>query len=219
MDWVLNHIQLIIFIAGVVAWWLNQRSREKAGKPADYDDDGTPEAPTKGAFDDPELAERTRKIRDEIQRKIEERRRAGAGYTEPARPAAVPVQTPVAEEPPPLPPTLPRQPQTLPRPQVAPPLVREVMVRPAPPSGAAETRRMAEMLEQQAAMAEHLRLAQEMKAAAEHRTAFEEATADHQSEWLELTRSAVIGELRERDAVRRAIILREILGPPVGLRR
>jgi hypothetical protein len=43
MKWVLEHLQLIIVIAGAIAYWINQRAREKAGQEADYDEDGVPE--------------------------------------------------------------------------------------------------------------------------------------------------------------------------------
>ncbi len=66
---------------------------------------------------------------------------------------------------------------------------------------------------------EKLREAEQMKAAAEKRTEFEKATVDHAAENRAATRSTVLGDLRTPDALRRAFILREVLGPPVALRR
>ncbi len=193
MDWILNHIPLLVAIAGSVAYWLNQRRQAQAG------DDPAP--PRETTFEDPELAERTRRIREEIQRKIEER---GRGYaTEKA--------------------TLPRSPS----PAELPPLVREVVVKsqPAPAvlrrvASQVEAQRMAEILEQQAALAERLRQAQEMKAAAASRAEFEtQISSDKETIAAAVSRGALGDDLRNPDALRRAFILREILGPPVALRR
>ena len=140
MEWVLNNIQVIIAVAGVVAYWLNQR--RKAEQPVEPHQSKT--------FDDPELAERTRRIREEIQRKIEQRAR---GY-------AKEQPTVLRDTPPELP-----------------PVMREVVVmrQPDPPkltraaTSHLEAQRMAEILEQQSTLAEQLKQAQEMKAAAQRR--------------------------------------------------
>jgi hypothetical protein len=189
MNWVLDHLQLIIAIAGTVAWWLNQRRQAQKGGE---------EPPKETSFEDPELAERTRRIREEIQRKIEQRAR---GYAN--------------EQP------------TLPRDQLAPPpipVAREVVVRaPEPPPllrGAAarlETQRTAEILEQQAAMVEQLRQAAAIKAAALRRTQFESQLSSS-GEAATVARSALTEDLRNPESLRRAFVLREILGPPVALR-
>ncbi|MBI2813878.1 MAG: hypothetical protein HYX71_06310 [Opitutae bacterium] len=187
MDWVLDHLQLIIAIAGSIAWWLS-KNRKGAGE----EEASTPEA----TFDDPELAERTRKIREEIQRKIAER---GRGYAneQPVRPQVE------SDEPPPV--------------------IREVVVTQGTPVRRASTvhyeaQRQAEILEEQAALAEKLAEAQMMKTAALKRAQYEAATADHASDARALSRSTVLDDLREPAALRRAFILREVLGPPVALR-
>ena len=190
MDWILNHMQVIIAIAGVVAYWLNQR---KTGQPEDS------VAPHQEKnFEDPELAERTRRIREEIQRKIEQRAR---GYAQ--------------EQP-----TLPRD-----EPPALPPILREVLLRqtePPKPTRAAtshlEAQRMAEILEQQAALAERLKQAQEMKAAAQRRTQFETEAGSNEEQAKVAVRGALGDDLRDPAALRRAFVLREILGPPVALR-
>ena len=190
MDWALKHLQLIIAIAGAVAWWLNQRKQAKMG---------TEEPRKEVTFDDPELAERTRRIREEIQRKIEQRARS---YTQP-------VPTPVEEH----------------EPVGPPPIFREVVVRapePPPLSRAAaaqlEDQRTAGILEQQAALTEQLRQAGEVKAAALARTQFESQISSGM-EAAVVARSALAEDLRDPATLRRAFILREILGPPVALRR
>lgn len=189
MDWVFDHLQIIIAVAGSIAWWLNQR-RKGAGE-----EEGVPPPHKEATFDDPELAERTRRIREEIQRKISERAR---GYP--------------TEQPP-----IPRDDQA------EPPVVREVIV-PQVPSvlrrdmSHLEAQRQAEILEEQMTLAEKLREAELMKAAALKRVRYEAATADHTAVARTLSRSSVLGDLRDPAALRRAFILREVLGPPVALR-
>jgi hypothetical protein len=189
MNWILDHLQLLFVVAGAVAWWLNQRRQAATGE--------DPAPPEETTFDDPELAERTRRIREEIQRKIEQRARA---YTQPG------------------PPVVEREERVEP-----PPVVREVVLQPEPPplSGAAmvqlEDQRMAGMLEQQAVLAELLRQAGEMKAATTLRTRFETEVSSG-TEAAAVARSALGDDLRNPDSLRRAFILREILGPPVALR-
>lgn len=188
MDWVFDHLQFIIAAAAAIAWWLNQRRQGKGGE-----EEMPPHQ--EATFDDPDLAERTRNIREEIQRKIAERMR---GYTEeqPTVPRAEPDE---------------------------PPFVREVVIPPVPPVRRASTvhyeaQRQAEILEEQATLVEKLREAQAMKAAAVKRAQYEATTADHSSDARTLSRSTVLDDLREPAALRRAFILREVLGPPVALR-
>jgi len=192
MDWVFNHLQLVIAIAGAIAWWLSQRKGAESG-------DVPP--PGERTFDDPELAERTRRIREEIQRKIEQRARS-------------------------YPTEQPTRPQEEPELAGLPPILRELveMHQPAPvkPTRAAtshlEAQRMAEMLEQQAALAEQLKQAQEMKVAAQRRSQFETEVASKEEQAKVAVLGALGDDLRDPAALRRAIILREILGPPVALR-
>jgi hypothetical protein len=185
----MDHLQLVLAVAGALAWWLSQRKQAQAGE------DETPPPHQEQTFDDPELAARTRKIREEIQRKIAERAR---GYR--------------TEQP------------TLPLDHEAePPLVREVVVRQSPPASQrgtsrAESQRQAEILEQQATLAERLHEAQLMKASALKRMEFEAATADHSAAARTQTRTTVMDDLKNPAALRRAFILREVLGPPVALR-
>lgn len=188
MDWVFDHLQFIIAAAGAIAWWLNQRRQGQA-------DGEETVSPPETTFEDPELAERTRKIREEIQRKIAERAR-GYPNEQPTLPLDVPDE---------------------------PPLVREVVVtqaQPMPRRGltALEAQRQAEILEEQATLAERLQEAEQMKLAAQKRARYEAATADHSNVARSLSRSTVLDDLRDPAALRRAFILREVLGPPVALR-
>jgi hypothetical protein len=163
-------------------------------KPKGETDDAPPPHQEE-TFDDPELAERTRKIREEIQRKIAERAR---GY---------PTEQPVA-------------PHDAP---VEPPVVREIIVPEVPSvvrrhASALESQRQAELLEEQATLAERLREAESMKAAALKRAQYEAATADHSAAARHEHRSTLLGDLHDPIALRRAFVLREVLGPPVSLR-
>ena len=151
MDWILEHARLLFIVGGGIAWWLNQRQQAKKG--GEEDSPPQPEA----SFDDPDLAERTRKIREEIQRKIEQRAR-GYAHEQPTLPKGEPGSPP--------------------------PVIREVAVAVPPARSASriESQRQAEILEEQAAMMEKLREAQAMKTGAQKRTEFENATADHSGE-------------------------------------
>ena len=110
MNWILEHLQLIIVVAGTIAYWINQRAREKAGQDADYDEDGKPEVrggparelkPLSQDGSDPEADERVRRIQEEIRRKIAERR--GQPVPPPLAPPELSPFRPVFQEaPPPL---------------------------------------------------------------------------------------------------------------------
>jgi len=183
-----DYIRLIIAGAGAIAWWLNQRKQSRAAE----------KAPRKeAASEDPDLAERTRRIREEIQRKIEQRAKA---YKE-SVPAGPSRETP-------------------------PPLIREVAQRRTvePPmiakSGTtrAEVQRNAEILEEQAALADRLRQAMELKAAAARRVQFENQISNEEAPSKPVAATALTEDLRNPAALRRAFVLREIVGPPVALR-
>ena len=191
MDWVLQHLQLIIGAAGAVAWWLNQRRQAHEGKDV--------KSPTARPLEDPELIERTRRIREEIQRKIEQRL---GSYPQ--------IPKPVARVDPAAPP----------------PIIREVArCQPEPPPLAVtkaaaarlDAQKTAEILEQQLALSEQLRRATELKVAALRRLQFENQVSSG-DQAADIARDALAEDLRNPDAVRRAFILREIIGPPVAIR-
>ena len=194
IQWLIDNPVLVVIIGGVLAQMMKAVFGKKGAE--------AEEAPPRKEFefDDPELAERTRKIREEIQRKIAQRQRGGAD------PDAAEAPAPAAYEA-----------------EVPPPLIREV-VEQRPVATAAtgtrlDTQRQAEILEQQAAWAEQLQEAQRMKASALKRSEFETATADHSKAARTLSRVWVLDDLRDPAALRRAFILREVLGPPVALRK
>lgn len=192
LQWLVDNAWTVVIIGGVLAQMLQAVMKKKAGE----GDSAQGEPPKEYEFEDPELAERTRRIREEIQRKIAQRLQ-GSGPESPEETS--PMREPAA---------------------VPPPLIREVVVA-APTRSAArfDAQRQAEILEQQAAWEEKLREATQMKSAVAKRTEFEEATADHTAARRVATRTSVVGDLRSPDALRRAFILREVLGPPVALRK
>jgi len=143
-----------------------------------------------------EDAERTRRVREEVQRKIVERRREAA-----ARPGSW------AESPSATP-----RPAERSQPPLAPPVAAS---RPAPPADEEDVAEAA--LQRQQKLAEQVRAMEAARTAAQVRTsalaAFAPPGASPGSppiDWLP--------ELRDPRSVRRAVILREILGPPVALR-
>jgi len=184
MDWILNHLQLLIVLGGAVAWWLNQRRALRTG-----DEAGPPDA---SQPDDSEQAERTRRIREVIQRKIEQRAQEQARPSTPVE--APPLVQPAAEP------------------------VRPVASHARRGMTKAEERRQAEILEQQASLTVQLQQARDLKQSIARRTVYE-AKVTSESAAASPTRGSGPDELRDPAALRRAIVLREILGPPVALRR
>lgn len=196
LQWIIDNAWTVIIIGGVLAQMLQAALKKRSGE------DGTPpaERPPEFEFEDPELAERTRRIREEIQRKIAQRQQGRGGEPQPVPPRAESTGAP-------------------------PPVIREVVVTPAPapaPARAAsrlDAERQAEILERQAALADRLREIQQLKDAAAKRTEFELATADRTAERRTAARAGVLGDLQNPDALRRAFVLREVLGPPLALRK
>lgn len=200
MDWIFDHIWVLVAIAAVIA--------RLFGKKASGDEsEGQPGKPKEYEFEDPELAERTRKIRDEIQRKIAERRgQPVPPLVQQPRPAPI-ERSPEATTPPVNLPEIFREVMKPRSEPVAPPLLRRAM-----------TVNMAEEAERQAALMEKLQEAKLMKEAAQRRLAFEASIADKETTVLKQARAGMQEDLRSPAALRRAFVMREILGPPVALR-
>jgi hypothetical protein len=188
IQWGLDNLWTVIIVGTVLVQMFQAMFKKKDGGAA------AGEQPKEFEFEDPELAERTRKIREEIQRKIEQRAR---GYADEAP------RAPEVEAPPTLIPDV--------------PVERPVVI--SHTGSRLEAQRHAEILEQQAVLEEKLREAQRMKAAVGKRAAFESSTTDHAPEALSASRRNVMDDLHNPAALRRAFILREVLGPPVALRK
>ncbi len=190
MDWILDHLWVLLAAAAAIA----QMLAKKKGQ-AGADDEAPPREET---FEDPMLAERTRKIREDIQRKIEERRDGGA-LMRPEPPPEMASES-VRE---------------------LPPVVQEVFATPRQQRETAdrvEIERQAEILERQTVLAEQLSQAQALKAGMQRRTEFETSISESDAT-NDRSRGALVVELRDPAALRRAFVLREILGPPVALKR
>lgn len=204
MRWILEHFQLVIVLAGALAWWLNQRKREKAGQSADYDDDGIPERNEEGSFtgeasyqDDEEA-----RMREEIRRKREARQ--GGQPTPPSVPRAPsPVEDPLTQLMRELASNLaPKEPQ---RP-VAPPPV------PAAPSYAEQE------LERQRALQERLATLPGRTTHSSFPQAAPALTATGSAVLSPAPVSELRASLQDVAQVRRAILLSEVLGKPLALR-
>jgi hypothetical protein len=203
MDWLLNHLFIVVFVAIAVGNLLKQA--KKAGAQP------RPPQPAPGSVD-PDTAERTRRVQEEIRRKIAER----AGRL-PASP-------------------LPLSPSPAAGSSSAPP-ARNIFQELA--RQMAEAKKRAEMQSRAQAATEaqaQQRMEDEQKsrerAEAQHllevqRTPQSQpqavvAAGAYRATDLKTTgvsaRDRLLADLREADSLRRAFVLREILGEPVGLR-
>jgi hypothetical protein len=183
MDWLLNHPQvlfvIVIAIVAIVQKLKQARSQDAAGS-----------APTASQED----AERTRRIQEEIRRRIRERRGLA--------PAAPPAPVTAGDEPDfPAPPPMIEE-------------VRPVVVKPPPlpVENAAATAGMATEYERQQQMLQQLR---SFNAAHQASTAAPPAPVGVVEP---VAVSRLPADLRSAAGLRRAILLREILGPPLGMR-
>ena len=181
MDWLLNHPQVLFLIVIAVVAMLQKlkqaHTRDAAG-------------PASAA--DQEDAERTRRIQEEIRRRIRERRALAPTGPPPVSEAEEPVF-------PPPPPMIEEV-----RPVVVPP--------PLPVEDATATAGIAAEFARQQKLLERL---QAFKAA--HPAS---VVAAPQMSWEAVTPAAgrFVTDLRNPASLRRAIVLREILSPPLGLR-
>ncbi|MBW8781347.1 MAG: hypothetical protein JF599_05600 [Verrucomicrobia bacterium] len=184
MDWILDHFQILIGIAGVVAYWINQLRKNAAAR--------SEESPQRNPLGElAEADERTRRIQEEIRRKIAERRGASA--------PAAPVQ-PVRSQ------------AEAPAPVV---IVRNDEL--AAPAYQPEKWMDETVLERQRVLAAQLAALEASRAAAvrEAQTVRTPASVVVTAPAGELS---LLQELRTARSLRQAIVLREVLGPPVALR-
>ncbi len=226
MDWIFDHFQVLIAIAGAIAYWLNQRRRERSGESADYDGDGIPETPpTVRRLDpnepDPAEAERTRQIQEEIRRKILERRAGGETGSPhvppllvPSTPGRAPEMSPLEESP------------RAPRPVAQEPM-GELLRRMLDPQAEARAEEERLSRERQRALQEQLQAMEEQSRREREKLAALTATlrapaepaSTGASSGASRPRDHSLGEvLQDPRGLRRAVLLREVLGAPVGLR-
>lgn len=184
MRWLFDNPQILILIAGAIAYWINQRRKEKTEREMEAELSREPTAD--------EMLERTRRIQEEIRRKIAERRGEGA--------------------PPPLP-------------QTPPPLVAEQPMREAPKPVVVTAREMPgpaeleQVLDAQRRYAEQIeRLAAEERAAGARAQTVRDSYAQPAAPRASMRADTpLLGRGLDRAALRRAIVLREVLGAPKAL--
>lgn len=197
MEWISEHlIQVLIIVAAIIGSLLNKRRQ-------DQDAEDSPESPYKQSEMDIEEMERTRRIQEEIRRKIAERRAGGAQSQQPAP------QPTFRREPPPL------------REVIAERVERRIE-NPTTPRPSPSAAREAAMLERQRELAGRMEeLERQRQAALKQRSRLQfpgEAAAKKATAPAQAARSAWLKELRDPASARRAIVLREILDRPVSLR-
>jgi len=216
VDWIFEHIQFIAIVAGVIAYWVNQRRRAKEGESADYDGDGIPDIAERRKSaertrQDPGQAERERQIREEMRRRIAERRGEGpppllpSTSSESSRPAAGHLDAPRPVSQSPIEEMLRRAAEAL--------RSREEAERAeAAAAEKAERRRLRQLRDQAAALEKERQ--QELARAAEIARAQAPAVESLRGD---AARESLLRDLRGAENLRRAFVLREVMGPPVGL--
>lgn len=206
MDWILDHLQVLIAIAAAVAYWLNSQRKQAGG--------GEMEG------QDADEAERTRRIQEEIRRRIAERRGGQVPPQPQARPAPPPLLRPRPTELPMPPFGAPPQPVFTPRPPRE-EQWDEAPVFPAAREDARTAAQTAAILERQKKLAEEMRALEAARVEARKRAA---QTAAMDAKKLGQKTREVLGgrslgeELRDVKSARRAVVMREVLGAPVALR-
>ncbi len=211
IEWIFKNLGIVIFVVIVVAQLVRGAARsrkvaeENVPAPADYDEQ-----------------RRTREIQERVRRQIAERR---GGQS--AAPAATPppLAREVASAPAP-------QPQTTQLPELfGGPLGRmleELQKRSQPQPVPVEepplvaARFNTVELERQARLAGELQALEDARADARRRAAQrteeKRATAESEPVLRTAARGQLLGDLADRQSLRRAFVLREVLGPPVALR-
>ena len=195
MQWVFEHFQVIIAVAAAITYMLNR------GKQA-------PEASAESGDDDD--SQRARQIREEIRRKIAERRQGSAPNVMPTEAPSVP---PVMSQ------------QSLPpidpfggsnRPAL--PTFRRTVKESRPIAQTTEVETMA-VLERQEQLSAQMRALEKARQVQQRRA--EEIIATAATDALPAapaSRGGLLADLRKTQNLRRAVLLREVLGPPVALR-
>ena len=207
LDWILEKLPVVIFVLVFVGQLLRGVMKTRASKP---------EAPPR--HDELDEHRRTRDVQEEIRRKIAERR---AGHM--PRPAERETQI----EPPAPPVVVRRDPTAIP--EMPAPLKRlfgelERKVQPVPASLPAppHVERRAAEGERQERLADEMRALEEARAVALRRAAgiatAKEKEAQSEGALRSVARGRVLDDLRDPESLRRAFVLREVLGTPVGLR-
>lgn len=210
LDWILERLPVVAFVVYIVVQLLRGVRKARSEPPPD---EAKPDAL--------EEERRVQEIQEQIRRRIAERRGEAPSATPPAPPlvrreAAPPAPNPeTTQMPDPFGDPLRRVLQELerrarPEPEPAPL---------APPPLPVLDARAAE-LERQRKLAEEIKALEEARVAARKRAAAISAGAEAAaaSAGVRAVRGRVYEDLHDAGALRRAVVLREVLGTPVGLR-
>jgi hypothetical protein len=194
MDWIINHLFIVVFVAIGVANMLAKAKRAGAQP--------RPPQPARSSLD-PDMAERTRRVQEEIRRKIAER----AGR--------LPVAPPIVSTSPSAGPPARNIFQELARQMAEAKRTAEMSERAQAAEAQAQQRIQDEQKSREQAEARQLAEARRTL----QRQPQAEATVVADSGTTAVSaRDKLLASLREPDSLRHAWLLREILGEPVGLR-
>lgn len=203
LEWILERLGLVIFLVIFISQIV--RAMLRARKAREEHEAG---------YDETDEGRRVREIRERIRRSAAER--GGAPTAAPPPLAREPGEPPVA------------RPETTQLPEVfGGPLgkmLEELQRRVQPPAPEPPLYRQANdhaEAVRQAQLAEEIEALEQQRAAAARRAAHIAAAAQAQAQVGAAARAArerALGDLRDPDALRRAVVLREVLGTPVGLR-
>lgn len=208
MNWLLSNFGVVVFVIVVISMI---RAALKAARISQEHQAGTSET---------EEQRRVREIQERIRRKIAERR----GEVAPPEMAAPTGDAPVEREF--VPPVLSR-PSTAPLDPFGGPSARRVIVeqmerrvrqlQPAP-----TVEQMSAAIERQEQLAEEMRVLEEKRMIAQRRAAefaaLEKNLAESETGVRTTARGELLADLGNAPSLRRAFVLREVLGAPVGLR-
>jgi hypothetical protein len=199
MDWILNHLFIVVFVAIGVANMLAKAKKAGAQQ--------RPSQPARSSVD-PDTAERTRRVQEEIRRKIAERSGRLPASPPPmdSSPSAGPPAWNIFQE--------------LARQMAEAKKIAEMQGRARAAAEAQAQQRMEdEQKSRRLAEAQHLAEAQRTLQRQPRTVATAGAnSASDQKMTNANARDKLLADLREPDSLRRAFVLREILGEPVGLR-
>ena len=208
VDWVLEHLYVVVFVLVFLAQLIRGFFTAKKDRP-----------PPEALPNELEEQRRVQEIQEQIRRRIAERRGEHA-----------PEQPPVIERREPEPAPAPRRIETtqLPDPFEGPfrKVLQEIERRAQPPVVTVPHAPMVEQrnaeMERQEMLAEQMRVLEESRMLAKRRAAHlaEAQQVESQTEGALRTvaRGHLLHELHDPENLRRAFVLREVLGPPVGLR-
>jgi len=222
MNWIFDNLQIVLTVAAALAYWLTQRAASKSDKQAK----GRPGA-ERQATPDVEDFDLTRKIQEEIRRRIAERR--GEMSEPPQGQPFDKAQGRSMERPP-----EPEQFERYREPEPPPPLQPVPVEPPSPvmsPMGVPESdlERQLEEARERAALTAEKRKQASVKLSQALRSSEAAAAGIRAPKMPSLGWQMTTGgqggsnrtlrrALLSPSTVRQAIVLREVLGPPVGLR-